>query len=212
MVIEKYKKYLTDEQFNRYETFVMARDLFDKINGQTILELGTTRSFVGGAYPGCLSDDEKYWEPNSPEKWDWGAGAFTLVFAEQYFNTNVKITTLDINASHLFRCKTMVDRFNNVEFVCSDSESYLKKLSPESIDFIYQDTADCDEYGCYVHQREAEIVVNNNILKSNGILLIDDHQNFDKNLPSKAKYSLRVYKEAGYKILLEGKQLLLQKL
>lgn len=211
MIIEKYKNYLTNKEHNRYDTFIMSRDLFNKINGSVILELGTTRSFVNGDYPGCLSNNTDYWDTNSPEKWDWGAGIFTRIFAEEYRNTNVKILTLDISSDHLYRCKIMVSEFNNVEFICSDSESFLKKLLPNSVDFIYQDTADCGEFGCLIHKNEAEIIIQNNILKPNGIILVDDHLNYDRNLESKAKYSLDIYKKAGFNILYEGKQLLLQK-
>ena len=211
MSIEKYKQYLTDVEANRYESFILARDLFNKIKGKKIVELGTTRSFVNGAHPGCLADNEVYWEPNSPQKWDWGAGAFTILFAEEYQNTNVQITTVDIDQRHLNRCKVMVDKFKNVEYVCSDSESYLQSLPEKSVDFIYQDTADCDDHGCHIHEREAHIIVNKNILKPKGILLIDDNINYDTTLPSKAKYSLPIYVQAGYKIVFMGKQILLQK-
>lgn len=211
MIIEKYKTYLLDEQANRYESFIMTRDLFNKIKGKKILELGTTRSFVNGAYPGCLHDDPVYWEPGAPEKWDWGAGAFTLLFAEEYKNTEIKITTVDIDQRHLNRCKIMVDQFKNVDYICSDSATYLKSLPEQSIDLIYQDTADCDDYGCRIHEQEAHIIVNQNILKPKGLLLIDDNINYDTSLPSKAKYSLPIYVQAGYKILFMGKQILLQK-
>ena len=25
------------------------------------------------------SNNKKYWDPNNPSKWDWGAGCFTLI-------------------------------------------------------------------------------------------------------------------------------------
>jgi hypothetical protein len=54
---------------------------FFENNFKTIVELGTSRSFVDGKFPGCNEDDVKYWEPENPEKWDWSAGIFTKVFS-----------------------------------------------------------------------------------------------------------------------------------
>src|SRR3990167_8549265 len=59
---------------SRYETFKQAFTHFFVHNGRTIVELGTSRSFTHGGHPGCNKDDRKYWMPQAPENWDWGAG------------------------------------------------------------------------------------------------------------------------------------------
>lgn len=210
MAIEKYKKFL--EKYRRYESFRIAKEELDKINGERILELGTTRSFVDGSHEGCMVDDEKYWFPNNPEMWDWGAGAFTLVFAESYFNTNTKIITLDICQSHINRCKIMTERFKNVDYVISCSIEYLKSQCKNSFDLIYMDTGDCDERGAKHQEKETEIIIGNDLLKSKGLILIDDHNKLDKNLVNKTKYSLPLYLNNNYKIIYEGgEQILLKK-
>lgn len=207
MKLEKYKTYLQ----NRYITFKLAKDIFDANNGKIILELGTTRSFVDGSHVGCMKDDPKYWYPNNPELWDWGAGAFTLVFSEMYKDTDVKITTLDIMTSHIQRCKIMTSHNNNVNYVIDSSTSYLMSLPSESIDFLYQDTCDCDDNGARHHLEEAKILVERNIIKPKGILLIDDHRTTTPELVSKTKYSLNFYLENGFTVIEENQQLLLQK-
>ena len=75
--IEKYKRYLS----SRYRSFLYAFDLFVTIGGTTIVELGMSRSFVGGGRKGCMVNDVWYWNPASPRDWDWGAGLFTRMCA-----------------------------------------------------------------------------------------------------------------------------------
>lgn len=207
MSLEKYKTYLQ----NRYVTFNKAKKIFDDNNGRVILELGTTRSFVDGSHIGCMKDDPQYWYPNNPELWDWGAGAFTIVFSEMYKNTNVKITTVDIMSSHIQRCKLMTQHNNNITYVVDSSLSHLASLPSESVDFLYQDTCDCDDNGARHHLEEAKILINRNIIKKNGILLIDDHKTTMPELVSKTKYSLDFYLQNGFIVIEEDQQLLLQK-
>lgn len=208
MSIKKYKSFLG----NRYLSFKAANDIFKKNNGTTILELGTTRSFVDGAHEGCMKEDVKYWYPDKPEFWDWGAGAFTLVFSEEYKNTDIKLTTVDISKKHIEICKIMTQKNNNVEYIVGSSINYLNSLKENTCDFIYQDTCDCDENGCRHHKLEAQIIIEKNLIKQEGIILIDDHCNEDPSLCSKTKYSLSLYLKNNFKIIYEGKQLLLQKI
>ena len=69
---------------SRYETFKIVFEHFENNNGQVIVELGTSRSYVHGGLLGCNSDDTKYWTPDQPENWDWGAGFFTGVALNVY--------------------------------------------------------------------------------------------------------------------------------
>ena len=76
---EQFEKYFNRVPKSRYHTFKYCFDEFEKNNMKTVVELGTSRSFVDGRFPGCNEDDTKFWEPNNPEKWDWSAGCFTKV-------------------------------------------------------------------------------------------------------------------------------------
>ena len=84
--MEQYKEYMdnafspyySDEEFTelygrvpkfRYHTLKCCFDHFFGNDFKTIVELGTSRSFVDGKFPGCNEDDRKYWEPNNPDKW-----------------------------------------------------------------------------------------------------------------------------------------------
>ena len=72
--IEKYKMYMdnahwnytTKEQFEqyygripkfRYDTMKYCWDQVEKYNFKTVVELGTTRSYVDGKFPGCNESD-----------------------------------------------------------------------------------------------------------------------------------------------------------
>lgn len=67
---------------SRYETFKACFENFEAIQGKVIVELGTSRSYTHGGLEGCNSDDIKYWTPDQPQNWDWGAGFFTRMALE----------------------------------------------------------------------------------------------------------------------------------
>src|SRR5690242_10072510 len=93
--IEKYKKHLGF----RYRTMRQALDEFVRIGGKTVVELGTSRSFVPGGFAGCLVNDIRYWRPHEPRFWDWGAGTFTRVCVEHLskYAPLYTIYSVDIN-------------------------------------------------------------------------------------------------------------------
>ena len=66
---------------SRYDTFRFVFEYLHEIEGRVVVELGTSRSFCHGGLPGCNSDDVSYWNPATPENWDWGAGFFTRMAA-----------------------------------------------------------------------------------------------------------------------------------
>ena len=81
---EEQLKWFKTKPKSRYHSFKYC-DFCLKYNDNlapTIVELGTSRSFVCGRFEGCNLDDIKYWEPYNPEKWDWSAGMFSYVFSE----------------------------------------------------------------------------------------------------------------------------------
>jgi len=71
-------------------TFNKCIEHFKNSDFINILELGTSRSFVDGRYPGVCSTDTKFWEPKSLEKWDWSAGLFTKYFSDVLNERGIK--------------------------------------------------------------------------------------------------------------------------
>lgn len=74
-------------------------------------------------------------------------GAFTLVFADLIKNwTGGRLITIDISERSINNCKETTKRFSEViEYVTSDSVSYLESMSDEEvakIDYIYFDSYD----------------------------------------------------------------------
>ena len=74
-------------------------------------------------------------------------GAFTLVFADLVKNwTGGSVTTIDISEKSLNNCKhTTIDFADVINYVLSDSVSYLESLSDDEvseIDYLYLDSYD----------------------------------------------------------------------
>jgi hypothetical protein len=230
--LEPYKQYLIAGTYNgqdwskfsekpksRYETFLKAFELFEASNGKIIVELGTTRSFVDGSYQGCNSSDIRYWRPNNPEYWDWGAGCFTRMVAECLAHTNPEIHTIDLEASALERCKIITADYQHLlKYHQTSSEAFLKSCSfPEGIDLIYLDTGFMNpiEATAQLQLREAKIIVERNLLAPNGIILIDDVRNQnaldDDSGLAKSKYALPYLLTHGFEIIEDGYQVLLKR-
>jgi len=204
---------------SRYYTFKKCIDAIRERNYKTIVELGTSRSFVDGCFVGCNEDDTKYWEPNNPEKWDWSAGIFTYVFGEEISGSDKKLHTVDLISSHINRCKLITKKFeNNITYNVSSSEDYLSNFKGK-IDLLYLDTGDMTpiEPTAELHLREAKIIVERDLLSPNGLILIDDVRNpTPKNHGEtsdfgKAKYSIPYFLQNGYEIVMDEYQVLLKK-
>ena len=165
----------------RYYTFLKAFKHFQKYQGRTVLELGTSRSYVHGGLPGCNSNDIKYWNPDRPEGWDWGAGFFTRMAAECLIPLGATIYTVDLASDHIARCKVMTSEFKaNIRYIKGSSIDILKSWDVNhKIDLIYLDTGDMTpiEPTAELQLEEAKIIVVRNLLAKNGILLIDDVKN-----------------------------------
>lgn len=191
--LEYYKDYLdkallyynSEEQFvqyfnrfpkSRYYTLKYCFEEFEKNNMKTVVELGTSRSFVDGRFPGCNEDDIKYWKPNNPEIWDWAAGCFTKV-ASTCLNhmPNFQLHTVDLSQRHINRCMIMNSNENSVNYYVRSSEDFLNSVNG-TIDLLYLDTGDMTpiQFTAELHLREAKIIVERNLIKSGGIILIDD--------------------------------------
>lgn len=226
MILEQYKPLLDHNTFNamgiedepqsRYYSFKKCLDFLSIIANPEVLELGTCRSFVDGAFEGCNSDDPKYWNPNDFTKWDWGAGCFSLVFGQNNYN----LTTVDLVREHIKRCKTMTDSLNiKCDHIVADSINFLRGTS-KKFHLIYVDTGDMwpIEPTAKLQLEEIKIIYERDLLHSKGLLLIDDVKNKTprdygdiNNMLGKSKYSLEYLKEKNFELIFEGYQYILQK-
>ena len=196
-----------------------------------VLELGTCRSFVDGKYEGCNNNDTKYWKPDQPEYWDWGAGCFGLLI--RLCLPDSDLTTLDIIREHLDRCCFMhntlvLSPINNVSsksklgwnnFIIDDSGHYLSKTNTR-FDLIYLDTGDMWPITptCELQLAEAKAIVQNDILAPGGLLLIDDvlngtprEQGDTTNTLGKSELAIPYLLENGFEIIFKGYQYILKK-
>lgn len=232
--LEQFKTYLEDGCYkgenwdlfdslpdSRYVTFNKAFAALEELEGTiVVVELGTTRSFTSSYYPGCNEDDPRYWEPNSPEKWDWGAGSFTYLFPYCMNHKSFIFHTVDIMKDHIARCKVITEEFSDkVQYHVVDSLKYLASCKANSIDLLYMDT--CDIYpiepGALHHLKEAKILVRKKIIKKGGLVLIDDVRhpspvnNGELSYLGKGKYSIPFLLNNGFEILHDGFQCLLKR-
>lgn len=204
---------------SRYDTFRKAFSLFEQNRGRTIVELGTTRSFCGGAYEGCNRDEASYWEPDAPEKWDWGAGSFTRVAAETFSGRGSVLHTVDAASSHIARCRVVTKPFKEmIRYHVGLSEDFLRSFKGK-IDLLYLDTGDMTpiEPTAELHLREAKIIVERKLVRDGGLILIDDVGNLtpkrfgETSELGKGKYSIPYFLENGFELLETGYQYLLRK-
>jgi hypothetical protein len=192
--------------FQKSYDLIMERMQDDKC--YNIVELGSSRSFVNGGVPGCLVPDARFWNPDEPKKWDWGAGIFTKVFSENLSGKNFKLYTVDPHVNANFVVSTIC-RNNKEVIVCSDySTNFLKKLDFK-IDFLYMDHMDICEQACVQHLQDAKFIIENNIMSDNAVILVDD-VGID-NTNSKSKYSIPYLLQNGYTQVMHDYQIVLTK-
>jgi hypothetical protein len=226
MKLDEYKSWLDqktfegmgkdDEPRSRYHSFKICLEYLQTVSDPQVLELGTCRSFVDGAFVGCNEDNPKYWEPNNPAKWDWGAGCFSLVFGQN----NCKLTTVDIISNHINRCRIMTNSLGiKCDHIVSDSIKFLQRTG-QHFHLIYLDTGDMwpIEPTAQLQLEEAKIICERNLLQPQGMLLIDDVRNKTprelgdvNNELGKSKYSIPFLLKNGFKSIFEGYQYILQK-
>lgn len=213
--------YLPSIPKSRYDTFKTAFELFEKNNGKVIVELGTSRSFVHGGLIGCNLDDRKYWHPDQPADWDWGAGFFTRMAAVALGRLNPEIHTVDLITGHINRCRVMLADYSSImRFHVSDSVAFLKNTPfPNGIDLLYLDTGDMTpiEPTALLQLEEAKVVVERNLIPKGGILLIDDVKNTtprkfgDTSGLGKSKYALPFLLKNGFELIADEYQVILRK-
>jgi len=230
--LDKYKKFLEDGTYDgqnwssfkelpksRYYTFKKAFEYFEKRGGYTIVELGTTRSFVHGGHRGCNQDNPIFWTPNEPKNWDWGAGFFTRMAAESLNHLKPIIHTVDIEARHINRCKRITADFSDIiNYHVMDSISFLKTFEGQ-IDLLYLDTGNITPINLTALQQlhEAQTIVERDLISPNGIILIDDVRNQtpkkfgEESDLGKAKFSIPYLLDHGFEILEDEYQVILRK-
>jgi hypothetical protein len=195
----------------RKNTFEMSYELIlqnmkNKNTTYNIVELGTSRSFVTGGVQGCLSPDPIYWYPNHPELWDWGAGIFTKVFAENLQGQKYILHTVDPSKEANIIVRTMCNEYEEVKIHLAYSTNFLNSFT-EKIDFLYMDHMETSEEAALLHLEDAKLVVEKNLMSENGIILIDD---IGPNIiGGKGKYSIPYLLNNGYKIVMHEYQVLM---
>jgi FkbM family methyltransferase len=109
-------------------------------------------------------------------------GAFTLIFSDLIKNwSGGKLVTIDISKEHMDNCKELTKEFSDViEYVDSDSITYLKSLSNDEvkeIDLFYFDSFDLDltdpEPSQQHHLNELLSVYNR--VSDNVVISVDDN-------------------------------------
>lgn len=212
-------KYFRNVPKSRYYSFKFVLEYIKKNNLKNILELGTSRSYVDGRFEGCNSNDNKYWEPNNPEKWDWSAGLFTRVFAETLYNYDCNITSLDSQIEHIERCKIILDKYvDKVNFINSKSEEYLNNIN-QKFDIIYIDTGDLlpVEENAILQLVECHKIIEKNLLNKGGLIILDDvrnptpQNNGETNSLGKSKYSIPYLLENGFTLIYGEYQVIMKK-
>lgn len=220
---EDYVTYFGRIPKTRAVTFKYCLDYLNKLettNLINVVELGTSRSFVDGRFLGCNSDSLSFWEPNNPSVWDWSAGKFTHIFSE-CTKPNVILHTVDIVPNHIERSKIMTEPLKDkIQYYTMPSEHFLSNCGAKCIDLLYLDTGDVNpvEPTAELHLREAQIIIEKDLLKDDGIILIDDVRNLgsrvdagEKSGLGKAKYSIPYFLDNGYEIIMDEYQVILKK-
>jgi len=152
-----------------------------------IVELGSSRSFVSGGIEGCMIPDNKYWRPNEPHMWDWGAGIFTKVFSDNLLGKKYRLYTVDPDDSANIIVTTMCGNNDDVIIIKNYSSHFLNRIDFK-IDFLYMDHMESSEEACVQHLTDCKIIMDRNVMSENGIILIDDIG--DNITNTKGKYSI----------------------
>lgn len=224
MKIDDYKEFLDagtkqGQEGDVQSRYVTMREAFKNLPEHgVVIELGTTRSFVHGGLEGCNSDDERYWSPNDPSRWDWGAGCFTRVAAESLSPKGAIIHTVDACPSHVERCKIITMDLGSIQYHVSDSVAFILSFSGKA-DLVYVDTGDMTPIEpTALHQlKEAKAIVSTGIIPVGGLVLIDDVRNAapkqfgDTTGLGKAKYSLAYLESNGFVRVIDEYQVLLRR-
>ena len=193
----------------------------------SILELGSTRSFKDGQYEGCLVADLAYWDEENFKEWDWGAGSFTRIIPESLsHHRNVAeacFETVDISEQACWISAVMTKNYPFVQVLAGSSEQALSR--DINYDVIYMDTGDFGpepviQQTGELHLKEAQFIIEKNLLKPGGLLIIDDVKNatpakFCANEEmikyGKSFLSIPAFLKAGFEIVHDGYQVIMKR-
>lgn len=185
-----------DKPGGRYYTFKVALNLFLQRRGETIVETGCIR-----------------------EKDDWGAGASTFIFGEVLSRYGNRLYTIDNNKEHLERAEKLTKQFSgNISYILGDSIVVLEDFD-KRIDFLYLDSLDYPLREIVKDdaefKRQVQAAQEHNLkevqaawtkLHRDTIILLDDCE-FEEG--GKPKLTIEFLQSRGWKVLLEGKQVLM---
>lgn len=206
---------------SRAYTFEYALINFVHNVHNTVVELGTIRSYCHGGDPRCSTDDKTAWKPGDMSFWDWGAGCFSRVMVECISDVNQRfvLNTVDIVDSHIERCKLITRDYRKyMQYHVQNSTDYLRRFHGQ-IDLLYMDTGDIWplEPTATLSLEECKIVVERNLISPYGIIVMDDIKNTTpkkfgeaSNL-AKGKYSLEYLTNHGFEIIVDEYQVILRK-
>lgn len=221
-VLERYERFLG----KRHPSVALAFQRIASKASPTIVELGSSRSYVSAGNPGCRDDDPRYWDPERPEHWDWGAGIFSRVCAEVIAGTDASLHSVDPSPKAMRIATTITSGIGaNLFFHETTSTEFLRDFR-EPIDLLYMDHHETCEEGALLHRSDARLVVEREILPPDGTILIDDvhvhgpiHERVITGLRKlvgkgglhfgKGKYSIPDLHERGFRILFEGYQVVM---
>ncbi|EEH50937.1 uncharacterized protein MICPUCDRAFT_54898 [Micromonas pusilla CCMP1545] len=211
---------------SRFHTLSYAFADFERREGKVVVEVGTSRSFQHGSAPGCNLDDPKWWHPDNPEDWDWGAGHFTHLACTSLSKYLRKghMFTVDLLEAHIVRSKIMTTECAQyTSYVAKSSLDFFKEYDTRKygqIDLLYLDTGDMTpvEVTAELHLEEAKYVVERQLVKPGGLILIDDVRNLAPkqygeppgDTYGKAKYSIDYFLEHGFSLVKSEYQVILR--
>lgn len=195
-----YEEYLT----SRKNTFKKTFELLKTRDEICIVELGTSRSFKSWGISSDLAD----WHPHNPEMWAWSDGCFTKLFADNLSDKKLSIYTIDPCSQAIKVVKIMIGDNPSIQIIQMESTDFLRKFNGK-IDLLYMDHLESGELACEVHLRDAKIVIERQLMKNNGIILIDDCPS--SSGIGKGKLSIPYLLENGYKTLLHEYQIILSR-
>lgn len=194
---------------NRKKTFEKTYELIlnniDEKKTFNIVELGTSRSFVSGR----IENRKEFWNPNKPKDWDWGAGLFTKVFADNLEGYNFKLYTIDPCSNAIKVIKTIIGNNKNIEIVKGYSTDFLNNIDFK-IDMLYMDHMESSKEACELHLSDIKLVIEKDLMSKKSLILIDDSpQGYGFNC--KGLFSIPYLLKNNYKKVLHEYQVLLSK-
>lgn len=147
---------------SREPTFKKALDYLDKHKPSVLIETGTSRGRFDINLPSICGD-----------------GASTLIFALWCSKNNAKVYTIDIDPVCIANCKLNIAALgltDFVEFVVSDSVTYLRDMEISNIQFVFLDSYDFDYNNPTPSQKhhELEYMAIKDKLQNGCCILIDD--------------------------------------